>query len=947
MATGDVQGSVERLRSELRHIRYPADLDCTGAKFGVAAAFLPVLNYVLLKFSRHVAHQLVSAGYELQGKTDARFIEAAFKIFRDKFGLRPVLTAPQFLEQGFAERKLMLVSDVIAYCKSFHNAAVRRARLAAASAPTKSGKDATTSGKAAASQVSKGSRKSKAKSGLPRAPQQPRVQRHSDAASEADTASAAAALQARLSPSSAQLAHMDQSQSIDPNPWGPSAHALGALSMQAGLPQASHGMAAVPLHGPNDKLSQSAGHQPAQQQHTHVGQSQSRAQGKAGSMPAATQAWFVNPAFGSESPMPSPEKQPRTQGPPMPHPSTSPGYPGGPGPQHTTGISTQQQGLSSVSGHAAVQQASTQQHSQETSGSMSFGPHMAHGQQQATSYMSMHPSHSPGLSGHTHTRLHQQELHRHPAPASLHAPFESNVEADRKPAPSSSSGQGLNATGHQSLQQQHLHRCHMFPSMPARQQQQQLPQQADTSGLQYQAIMQRPATAGYSHTSASSLPPHTGQPPVLHHQGPYQHLGHHHKPQEGQSDGQLQGRLLDQLQGQTVSELQQQQPAQQPQQQQQPGAGRLSGMDLGAYVQGLHQRLAAAEEQAAQARRHGEQRAHTLEARITLLEGRLSFVEGELAAERQRNAAAAQAGDSGGAQRSAEIAVCLSPPAAKPRQNKAAAPHAVSKPPMTTPGRCMDIEASPTRSTAGTPCYRPGNLGVSRQLGLSGMAQQSPARSMRAPAVPASPASSMYSYKSTSELIESIQNRSRQRVSLLVRNLPLDARADEVREKFERFGEIRDVYLPRDYYTGRSRGFGFIEYRDPRDADDAMYRMDGANIGGRDITVVQSKEARKTPREMIVRDGPPARGGGDRGGGRHRSRSPPRHSRRRSYSRSRSPPRRSRGRSYSRSPARSASRSASPRRSPARSVSRSPARDVEGSPRGSPARSISRSPVRD
>ena len=38
----------------------------------------------------------------------------------------------------------------------------------------------------------------------------------------------------------------------------------------------------------------------------------------------------------------------------------------------------------------------------------------------------------------------------------------------------------------------------------------------------------------------------------------------------------------------------------------------------------------------------------------------------------------------------------------------------------------------------------------------------------------------------------------------------------------------------------RSRGFGFVEYRDPRDADDAMYRMDGSNIGGRDITVRQS-----------------------------------------------------------------------------------------------------------
>lgn len=41
----------------------------------------------------------------------------------------------------------------------------------------------------------------------------------------------------------------------------------------------------------------------------------------------------------------------------------------------------------------------------------------------------------------------------------------------------------------------------------------------------------------------------------------------------------------------------------------------------------------------------------------------------------------------------------------------------------------------------------------------------------------------------------------------------------------------------RNIMCRRSRGFGFIEYRDPRDADDAMYRMDGSNIGGRDITV--------------------------------------------------------------------------------------------------------------
>lgn len=40
-----------------------------------------------------------------------------------------------------------------------------------------------------------------------------------------------------------------------------------------------------------------------------------------------------------------------------------------------------------------------------------------------------------------------------------------------------------------------------------------------------------------------------------------------------------------------------------------------------------------------------------------------------------------------------------------------------------------------------------------------------------------------------------------QRVSLLIRNLPLDARPEDVRAKFERYGEVRDIYLPKDYYT--------------------------------------------------------------------------------------------------------------------------------------------------
>lgn len=36
---------------------------------------------------------------QLQGKSDARFLETAFKVFRDVFDLKPVLSAAQFLEQ--------------------------------------------------------------------------------------------------------------------------------------------------------------------------------------------------------------------------------------------------------------------------------------------------------------------------------------------------------------------------------------------------------------------------------------------------------------------------------------------------------------------------------------------------------------------------------------------------------------------------------------------------------------------------------------------------------------------------------------------------------------------------------------------------------------------------------------------------------------------------------
>ncbi|XP_043811110.1 serine/arginine-rich SC35-like splicing factor SCL28 isoform X3 [Manihot esculenta] len=123
---------------------------------------------------------------------------------------------------------------------------------------------------------------------------------------------------------------------------------------------------------------------------------------------------------------------------------------------------------------------------------------------------------------------------------------------------------------------------------------------------------------------------------------------------------------------------------------------------------------------------------------------------------------------------------------------------------------------------------------------------------------------------------------------LLVRNLPLDARPEDLRVPFEKYGPVKDVYLPKNYYTGEPRGFGFVKYRYAEDAAEAKQRMNHKIIGGREIRIVFAEENRKTPQEMRTT----ARVSG-RYGGSHRGRTPPRSPRRqhRSYSHSPSPAR--------------------------------------------------------
>ncbi|XP_063432146.1 serine/arginine-rich splicing factor 10-like isoform X4 [Mytilus trossulus] len=189
--------------------------------------------------------------------------------------------------------------------------------------------------------------------------------------------------------------------------------------------------------------------------------------------------------------------------------------------------------------------------------------------------------------------------------------------------------------------------------------------------------------------------------------------------------------------------------------------------------------------------------------------------------------------------------------------------------------------------------------------------------------------------------------------SLYVRNVPDTTREDDLRAMFGKYGHLTDVYIPQDYFTRRARGFAYIQYEDPRDADDALYNLDRTRFMGRELEIEFARGDRKTPNQMRGKERGSRYGGrddNDRRGGSRRHRSRSRSQRRRSRSRSRSRDRRrSRSRSYERRRSRSRSRgrksySHSKSRSRSRSHDRKGSGDRDRERSRSYSRSASRSP---
>lgn len=87
---------------------------------------------------------------------------------------------------------------------------------------------------------------------------------------------------------------------------------------------------------------------------------------------------------------------------------------------------------------------------------------------------------------------------------------------------------------------------------------------------------------------------------------------------------------------------------------------------------------------------------------------------------------------------------------------------------------------------------------------------------------------------------------------LYVANLPFDTQEDEMRQAFNKYGEIVRISMVNYKDTGRFRGICFVEMNSAKAAEKAL-ELNGGEFGGREIYVKYANPPAPKRREFYVR----------------------------------------------------------------------------------------------
>ena len=84
-------------------------------------------------------------------------------------------------------------------------------------------------------------------------------------------------------------------------------------------------------------------------------------------------------------------------------------------------------------------------------------------------------------------------------------------------------------------------------------------------------------------------------------------------------------------------------------------------------------------------------------------------------------------------------------------------------------------------------------------------------------------------------------------MNMYIGNLAYDVTENDLRNAFSEFGEVSSVKIITDKFSGRPKGFGFVEMPDNSEADQAIKSLNGQVLNGRSIKVNQSEPRGKRP----------------------------------------------------------------------------------------------------
>lgn len=87
-------------------------------------------------------------------------------------------------------------------------------------------------------------------------------------------------------------------------------------------------------------------------------------------------------------------------------------------------------------------------------------------------------------------------------------------------------------------------------------------------------------------------------------------------------------------------------------------------------------------------------------------------------------------------------------------------------------------------------------------------------------------------------------------MKLYIGNIPYATSEDELKELFSEFTSIVSCKIIMDFDSGRSKGFGFIEFGDDSEANEAIKKFNGYNLDGKELVVNEARPQEKKRRSF-------------------------------------------------------------------------------------------------